>query len=341
MKILLTGGAGFVGHHTLEHLLKNTDWEIVLIDSFRHKGLSPRLREVFAANPNDIYRVKVIPHNLIVPIDEITSKEIGEVDVIINMASESHVDRSIVQPRHFIENNVALATTMFEYARSLKSLKLFIQISTDEVYGPAKNGIAHHEYDVILPSNPYSASKAAQEAIAIAYWRTYDVPVVISNTMNIIGERQDVEKFVPKTISSILNNKKIKVHASIKDNKWISGSRFYLHARNQADAIMFIIKAYSNHKIKFSEGLDRPHRFHVGGEVEIYNDEMVRMISNYMGVDGDWVEYEDVKDTRPGHDLRYALQRNVLEEWGWISPVPFKDSLKKTVEWTLKNREWI
>lgn len=342
LRILLTGGGGFVGHHTLEHLLKNTDCEVVVLDSFRNKGLSSRLRSVFEANPDDVKRVTVITHDLTSPIDIVTKGNIGRVDVIINNASESHVDRSITHPRPFIENNVSLAVTMLEYARTLEGLKLFVQVSTDEVYGPAVNGLPHPEYDLMLPSNPYSASKVSQEAIAISYWRTYDVPVVISNTMNIIGERQDIEKFVPRTMVKILAGEKVKVHSSFIDGKWVSGSRYYLHARNQADALLFAIDhCLSGTPTRFSEGVKRPHRFHVGGEREVFNDEMVGLIASYMGVEGEWIEYEDVKTGRAGHDLTYALERTTLDEWGWVAPIPFLDSLKHLVEWTMKNQEWL
>lgn len=189
MKILLTGAGGFVGHHTLSHLLKTTDWEIVATDSFRHFGISARIRAVFEELPNEASRVKVVTHDLTTPIDLITAREFGNPDVIINMASDSHVDRSITDPRPFVENNVALALTLFEYARTLPNLKTFIQIGTDEVYGPAPKGTNHPEWSPQVPSNPYSASKSAQEAIAISYWRTFNVPVILTNTMNIIGEK--------------------------------------------------------------------------------------------------------------------------------------------------------
>jgi dTDP-glucose 4,6-dehydratase len=340
-RILLTGAGGFIGHHTLEHILKTTDWEVVCLESFRHKGISARLREVLDANPTETNRVSILTHNIMAPIDSVTAREIGHVDVIINMASESHVDRSLEEPRHFIENNIMLVTTMLDYARTLPSLELFIQISTDEVYGPAHTEKGHPEYDAILPSNPYSASKAAQEAIAIAYWRSYDVPVVITNTMNIIGERQDPEKFVPKTIKKLLSGEKMPVHGQVVDGKWVSGSRFYLHARNQADALTYIIKHASSHKLKKSEGVPRPLRFHVGGEREVSNDEMANLIASFMDLTGNWVEYNDVGNTRPGHDLRYGLQRGTLEEWGWKPAVPFNESLKNTVLWTLDHKYWL
>ena len=343
MRVLLTGAGGFVGHHTLEHILKTTDWEVVCTDSFRHKGMTSRMRAVLDANPNSRSRVSVVTHDLRAPIDHITAKELGHIDVIINMASESHVDRSLLEPRHFITNNTALALNMLEFARSLEQLSLFLQISTDEVYGPAKHG-DHPEYDPILPSNPYSASKAAQEAIAISYWRSYDLPVVISNTMNIFGERQDVEKFIPKTINCFLQGKQMPVHGAMADGEFKSGSRFYLHARNQADALTYVTSEHTKHPIRFSEGIERPHRLHVGGEREVANDAMANMIAGYMGIDTrmwDAVERVDVGATRPGHDLRYGLERKTLEEWGWVSPFSFDESLARTVHWTLQNQEWL
>jgi dTDP-glucose 4,6-dehydratase len=344
VRVLLTGAGGFVGHHTLAHLLKTTDWEIVATDSFRHFGTSARIRAVFDELPNERTRVKVITHDLSTPIDSVTSAEFGEIDVIINMASDSHVDRSIVEPRPFVENNVALILTMLEYARTLPKLKSFIQIGTDEVYGPAPLGVNHQEWSPQVPSNPYSASKSAQEALAISYWRTFNVPVILTNTMNIIGERQDVEKFVPLILSNLLDSKAVPVHALQKDRKWRAGSRFYLHARNQADALRFIIEAFKDSPIRYTDGLTRPERFNVRGELEISNDEMVLLISRIMGLEKareDLVNYINVEGTRPGHDLRYALDGSKLYGLGWKPPVAFEKSLERTVQWTLKNPAWI
>src|SRR6266496_3370429 len=238
--VLISGIGGFIGSHLLEHLLINTDWNIIGIDSFRHKGITDRITDTLVYNrfPD---RVKIITHDLIAPISPLMIETIGgPIDYIINMASESHVDRSIVHPVPFIKNNVDLVLTMLEYARIIKP-KVFIQISTDEVYGPMNKGDPHPEWDTILPSNPYSASKAAQEAIAISYWRTYGVPLVITNTMNIIGEMQDSEKFVPKIIKNLLADRPVPVHC---DSDGRPGSRFYLHARNLADAWRYLTEQY-------------------------------------------------------------------------------------------------
>jgi dTDP-glucose 4,6-dehydratase len=194
----------------------------------------------------------------------------------------------------------------------------------------------HVEWDTILPSNPYSASKAAQEAICYSYWRTYDVPVVITNTMNIIGEMQDAEKFVPKVIKNLLEGRSVPVHSDKQGN---SGSRFYLHARNLADAWMTI----SNNHIpaKYSAGFERPDRYHIVGEREVANDEMVGMIAEILGVTPQ-IRKVDFHTSRPGHDLRYALDgQKIAEEIRWSHPIPFEESLRKTVLWTKGHPEWL
>jgi dTDP-glucose 4,6-dehydratase len=344
MRVLLTGAGGFVGHHTLAHLLKTTDWEIVATDSFRHFGTSARIRAVFEELPNERSRVEVITHDLSTPIDAVTSSEFGNIEVIINMASDSHVDRSITDPRPFVENNVGLILTMLEYARTLPNLRAFIQIGTDEVYGPAPIGVNHPEWSPQIPSNPYSASKSAQESIAISYWRTFNVPVILTNTMNIIGERQDVEKFVPLILSKLLRSEPVPVHALHTAEGWSAGSRFYLHARNQADALRFIIEKFKSTPIKYTDGYEKPERFNVRGEKEISNDEMVLMISKILGFEKpieQLVKYINVEGTRPGHDLRYALDGSKLTNLGWNPPVAFENSLERTVKWTINNPTWI
>lgn len=342
-KVLLTGAGGFVGHHTLQHLLVNTDWDIVITDSFRHKGITARLRAVLEEFSDESGRVKVITHDLRVPIDRITANEIGNIDFIINMASESHVDRAIADPRPFAENNIQLILTMLEYARTLDNLKCFIQVSTDEVYGPAPVGTFHKEWEPLIPSNAYSASKMGQEALAIAYWRSYNLPMIITNTMNIIGERQDPEKMVPKAISKLLRGEKVPIHAKQNaDGSWTSGSRFYLHARNQADILLFLLRKFENVPHRYTDGLSRPERFNVVGEVEITNDKLVQIIAKIMGLDPESTcDYINVEGVRPGHDTRYALDGSKLQEAGWVQPIPFLSSLEKVVDWSVKNREWL
>lgn len=341
-KVLLTGAAGFVGHHTLAHLLKTTNFTFIVTDSFKHSGISPRLRSVFSEVQSANERVKVVTHDLTTPIDPVTFREFENVEIIINMASESHVDRSIAGPRDFISNNVDLVLTMLDYARQLESLEVFLQISTDEVYGPAAVGTSHSETSSYLPSNPYAASKAAQESICHSYWRTYGLPVVITNTMNIIGERQDKEKFVPIVIKHLLENQAVPIHArEISPGKWLSGSRYYLHARNQADALRYILENLQDLTLSFDQNSKSElNKFNVVGEREMYNDEMVEVIASTLGVKAD-LRYVDFHSSRPGHDLRYALNGEKLTSFGWVPPVSLHESLERTVKWYVKNTSWL
>lgn len=332
MRILLTGSAGFVGAHVLRHLLTETSAEIVCPVTFRHKGVAPRIWR--SMEGHDPHRVFIVPGlDLRAPIDAVTREQIGHIDVIMNVASESHVDRSIEDPGSFIRNNVDLMISILEYARVIQP-RMVLQMSTDEVYGPAYGDHRHTEWEGVRPSNPYSASKAAQEAVCFSYWRTYGVPVVITNTMNIIGEMQDREKFVPKTIRAIKEDVPITMHVAPDGTP---GSRFYLHARNLADAWVFLMENHTPQK--YPDQL-QPSRFHIVGEREVSNQEMIELIAQTMGKQAN-IYPLSFHASRPGHDLRYALDGSKLDRLGWKAPVPFEESLRRTVEWTLENPWWL
>jgi dTDP-glucose 4,6-dehydratase len=334
MRVLLTGGAGFIGSHILEHLLSNTDWEIVLVCSWKHKGTPERIHEVVNANMAWWDRITVITHDLSAPFTQRTMAEIGHIDYVINAASESHVDRSIEDPVPFIQNNVNLMLTMLEFARLAKPIT-FLQVSTDEVYGVAPTGVNHPEWAPTVPSNPYSASKAAQEAICIAYWRTYNVPVVITNTMNNFGEMQDPEKYMAKIIKLVVNGETVPVHGSEGN----IGSRYYLHARNHADAILYILKNLP--ATPYTDEVDLiPDRYNVVGDIELNNLEVANVIAETIGKP---LKYELVNfhATRPGHDRRYALNGAKLKGKGWIPPVDFMQSLQHYIDWTLSHTKWL
>jgi dTDP-glucose 4,6-dehydratase len=332
-RLLLTGASGFVGSHVLRHLLVNTDYEIVCPTTFTHKGLQDRIRHAAREIDDDYTRTKVIRCDFTSPISTLTAREFGKIDYVLNVASESHVDRSIEEPAPFIINNVSLICHILDWARNA-DIEKFVQISTDEVYGPAPDDYAHKEWeDLHLPSNPYSASKAAQEDIAYAYWRTYGIPVAITNTMNIIGEMQDPEKYVPMVIKRVLTGEKVLIHGS-PDGR--IGSRFYLHARNQADGLLHVLGLDFP---KYGE-VDRPLRLHIAGEREVDNLELAQLIAKFTGKPLNY-EIIDFHSSRPGHDLRYALDCNNIESTGWKAPLPLEESLQKTVEWTIAHQEWL
>ena len=326
MKVIITGGCGFIGHHFVEHIYKNTDWEIIILDklSYASNGFE-RLRDTDTLNNS---RVKVFTNDLINPLPEGIIKEIGlNVDYIVHMAAETHVDNSIKDPKLFIDNNIYSTLNMLEYAKKLPNLKMFFYFSTDEVFGPALGDTLFKEWDRHKPTNPYSASKSAAEQICISYENTYKIPLMIVNVMNAFGERQHVEKFIPLCVKKLLNNETIYIH-SYPDKK-TSGTRFYIHARNIAEAVLFLIK---NGTIG--------EKYNISGEREVSNLEMAQMIAKFMHKELDY-ELIDFHSSRPGHDLRYGLDGTKLFEMGFKLPINFEESLRKTVEWTLENQKWL
>lgn len=323
-RILITGGCGFIGHHFVEHFLKNTDWEVVVWDKLTYASSGfDRLRDI---NVFDEARVKVVGVDVSRSIPSGVVKETGKVNYIFHLAAETHVDRSIADPIPFIDSNVLGTYQMLEFAKSTKPEKFFY-FSTDEVFGPAPEGVYYSEYDRLKPTNPYSATKASGEMLCWAYHNTYKVPIVITRTMNVFGERQHPEKFIPKVIRYLLENKTIPIHADSTKTK--PGSRFWIHARNVADAYLFLTE-----KAKIGEV------YHIVGEKEVNNLELAQFIAKVVGKP---LKYElvDFHSSRPGHDLRYALQDNNLKALGWRQPKTFEESLTKTIQWTLQNKRWL
>lgn len=332
-RCLITGISGFFGSHLLRHVLMQTDWDIIGIVSWKHKGTPERVENAWKDLDKD--RVTIIRHDLEAPFTEHTKRKIGKVDYILNIASNSHVDRSIEEPRPFIAGNVESVLTMLELAREVKP-ELFLQFSTDEVYGPAPEGTDYPEWSTIRPSNPYSASKAAQEAIAFSYWRTYDVPLVITNTMNLVGQTQDTEKYPARLIRKIYNGETVTVHGKPDD----IGSRYYIHARNAADAVLFIVNNLPPKHYVEDHTLE-PDRYNIVGETELDNLELAQLTARLMDKELKY-EFEDFHKTRSGHDRRYALSGEKLRKLGWQPPEDFEESWKRSIDWTLEHKdEWL
>lgn len=335
MTVLITGISGAIGIHMLGAVMHGTDWDVIGIDSFRHKGYPDRLSTTFSDHPDWQERTTIMTHDLTAPFTDRQIKKLEEVDYIINLASLSDVQASIDDPVTFVRNNSDLMLNMLELARKIKP-KTFLHFSTDEVYGSApKDSKGHKEWDTILPSNPYSASKAAQEAYAIAYWRTYGVPIVITNTMNNFGEMQGASKYPAMIQKNVSLNRIVTVHTS-SDGQ--IGTRYYLHSRNAADATLFILgrPAYMH---KAGE-LDRPDRYNIVGDKQVDNLELAKTIARLMNKE---LRYEqvDFHSKAPGHDLHYGLDGTKLKELGWVSPMSFEDSLKATIEWQQQHEEWL
>jgi len=190
-KALITGGAGFIAHHMIGYLLNNTDWEIITLDRLDYSGNLNRLHDLMLGfDPEVRKRVRIVHHDLKAELNPLVRNEIGQVDYVLHLAAGSHVDRSIDYPMEFVMDNVVGTCNILEFARSQDNLERFIYFSTDEVFGPAPDGIKYKENDRYNSTNPYSASKAGGEELAVAYENTYGLPVYITHTMNVFGERQ-------------------------------------------------------------------------------------------------------------------------------------------------------
>lgn len=342
MRILITGGAGFLGSHIVEHLLKTTEAEIIILDklSYASNGFE-RLRDIDVMGTITGERVRVLSCDLGQPMPEGIAQEVGEVDYIIHAAAETHVDNSIVDPLPFLKSNVLGTHHLLWWARSLPEsrLKRIFLVSTDEVYGPADLDDKSNAFDeeaAFRPANPYAAAKAGGEAVGMAYANTYRLPITIVNTMNLVGERQHHEKYVPMVIRRAIQGEKVLIHAD--PTKRFSGTRFYLHCRTYADALSFLIRTDRDNMFKSSPGL--PLKIHVCGEREISNLDLAQMLAGFVGKPLSY-ELVDFHSSRPGHDLAYRMKDQRIRDLGWQRPMNIEQSLEKTVQWYLANPKWL
>lgn len=328
-KVLITGGNGFIGHHVCEHILKNTNWNIYIIDKLTYASFGyDRLKDV---NCYDDNRIRHFCHDFTKSIEASLLEELRDVNYIIHLGAETHVDNSIINAEPFVLSNVLGTYHILEFARKCKYLKKMVYFSTDEVFGPADKNVypkGFLEWDRYNSTNPYAATKAGGEELCLAFANTYDVPVFITHTMNVFGERQHPEKFIPKCIKALLNKETMNIHAD--PSKTIPGSRFWIHARNVAEALQYLLILEA----------EKREKFNIVGEKEVSNLEMLLLIAEIMGIKAKY-KLVDFHSSRPGHDLRYGLNGEKLKSRGFSYPKSFEESLEKTVLWTLENPKWL
>lgn len=325
-KCLITGAWGSIGTQVVDTILKKTNWNIVAIDSFRHKGYKDRMDLI---DKELIKRVKTIQTDLVCPINPAMIKEIGKVDHIIHLAALSDVFFSVENPVYTIQNNINSTLVMLEYTREVKP-KTFIYFSTDEVYGSVKSGDAHPEWDTHRPSNAYAASKAASEDICYSYWRSYGVPLIVTNTMNNFSFAQSSSKFPVIVQKKIEKGEVVIIHGNEKE----IGTRFYIDSRDVAEALLKIIEIGAYEHV-IGE-IDSPHRYHIVGEKALSNLELAETIARLMNKE---LKYEivDFHVDQPAHDIHYGLQNNHLD---W-KPEDLDKRLSEVIKWQEEHPEWI
>jgi dTDP-glucose 4,6-dehydratase len=312
VKILVTGGLGFIGSNFIHYILKNfPDYEILNVDDEFHGSDHMNLKEF--ENNNRYQFVKGNITNF-----ELMKKLIDKVNGVINFAAESHVDRSISNARPFIESNIMGVFTILEALKDKK--KRFVQISTDEVFGSLKD-ISATENFVMNPSSPYSASKASAELLVNSYVITYGHDALITRCTNNYGPRQFLEKLIPKVIFLAKNNKKIPIYGTGKN------VRDWIYVDDHCNAIM---KVFLHGKSGES--------YNISTSNEIDNLTIVNEILLLLGKSPEMIEY--VAD-RPGHDFRYSLDSSkIRNELGWKPQIEFNEGIKKTINWYMENKSW-
>ena len=339
-RVLITGGAGFIAHHLIHYLIKNTNWEIVSLDRLDYSGNLNRLNDMMSnLEEIDKKRLKVVFHDLKSDINPWIRKELGDINIILHLAAGSHVDRSIDYPLEFVMDNVVGTANILEYARIINNsnnLERFIYFSTDEIFGPAPSGIDYKENDRYNSTNPYSATKAGGEELAVAYENTYGLPIYITHTMNVFGERQHPEKFIPMCIKRIRDGESVTIHSD--KSKKIPGSRHYIHARDVSEAIHFLLTNNIDHDVDYG-GAKCP-KFNIVGSEELNNLELAQLIADSQKKE---LKYEmiDFHSSRPGHDLRYSLSGEKMKKLGWQPSIKLTERIKQVVDWSLKNDNWI
>ena len=339
-RVLITGGAGFIGHHAILHIIKNTDWEIVSLDRLDYSGNLNRISDMMMDfDTKTKKRIRIVHHDLKAEINEMLQSDLGNFNYIVHMAASSHVDRSITDPLTFVYDNVVATCNILNFAKKNKNLELFIYFSTDEIFGPAPKGVFYKERDRYNSTNPYSATKAGGEELAVAYENTFKMPIFITHTMNVFGERQHPEKFIPMCVQKIRDGEKVEIHSD--STKKIPGSRHYIHAGDVADGCLFLIKNKKKlMKIDLDFGGAKCPKFNFCGPVELDNLKLAELVAKSVNKK---LKYEmvDFHKSRPGHDLRYALSGELMKKEGWVPKISIEERVNQVVQWTLKNDRWL
>ena len=319
MKILVTGGAGFIGSNFVYYELDNyPNDEVICLDKLTYAGNLETL-EVAMKNPKFKFVKGDIADRAFV--DELFASE--KPDVVVNFAAESHVDRSIENPEIFLQTNVIGTSVLMDACRKYGNIR-YHQVSTDEVYGDLpldRPDLFFTETTPLHTSSPYSASKASADLLVQAYYRTYKLPVTISRCSNNYGPYHFPEKLIPLMIANALNDKKLPVYGKGEN------VRDWLYVEDHCSAIDLIIR-----KGKIGDV------YNIGGHNERTNLEVVKTIIKELGKSEDLIEF--VTD-RPGHDRRYAIDpTKIYNELGWLSATKFDDGIKKTIDWYLTHKSW-
>jgi len=312
--LLLTGGCGFVGSAFCRHILQTTDWKVTVLDKLDEAGYQGRIAGLKQDYPE---RLRSFWHDLRAPINPVMLRSHGEFHYVAHLAANSHVDRSIVDPAGAVLDNVLGTCHLFDYVRNHHPYAKVLYKSTDEVFGPAPDGVEYDEYGPHCPHNPYSAAKSGGEALCPAFANTYGMQIVVSHCTNIYGPQQYREKFIPMTAEKILRGEMVQIHS----RNGVSSSRYYLHVDDVSRGLVTILERGG---VICGPGTGK---YNLTGDREYTNAEVALRIAELLGRE---LRYELVENppNRPRPDMRYALSGKKLEALGWRPEVPFEVGLR-------------
>lgn len=312
-EVLVTGGAGFIGSNFVRHALQtHPDWHVTTLDKLTYAGRRENLHDVMTHPRHTFVHGDICDAPLASPLVERSQ-------VVVHFAAETHVDRSIMSAGDFIKTDVEGTFVLLEAARRARSLRRFVQISTDEVYGSVPEGHST-ERDELRPRNPYSASKAGADRLAYSYFATYNVPVIVTRASNNYGPYQFPEKVLPLFVTNLVDDHPVPLYGD-------GGNvRDWLHVMDHCRAIDHLIEVAESGEV-----------YNIGGGNEIKNVDLTHRLLALMGKPTSLIR--PVAD-RPGHDRRYALDTTKLRTSGWEPQVSFEQGLRETVEWYRTNEWW-
>ena len=313
--LLLTGGCGFIGAAVCRHVLEQKPgWKLTVLDKLDVAGSLNRLADMKAQYPD---RLRFFWHDLRAPINPVMLRADGPFDYVAHLAAASHVDRSIVDPPSFILDNVLGTAHLFEYVRHEHPRAKVLYKSTDEIFGPAPEGVAHDESSPWAPHNPYSAAKAGGEALCPAYANTFGMQIVVTHCTNVFGRTQYREKFVPLVTEKLMRGETIQIHA----RNGVPAKRFYLHVDDAANAVVTVLERGG---VWCGAGTGQ---YHITGDTEYSNLWVAQQIAKVLNKE---LRYELVQDppNRPRPDMRYCLDGSKLAALGWSPQVAFEDGLR-------------
>ena len=314
MKILVTGGAGFIGSNYVNNLVsQESNWdEIVILDSLTYAGNLANLTQALTDK-----RVKFVKGDI--RNSQLVNEVMKKVNTVVHFAAESHVDRSIENPENFVSTNVLGTFVLLQAAYELK-IEKFLHVSTDEVYGSISNG-SWTEKSLIAPNSPYSASKASSDLLVLSYWKTYGLPIFISRCSNNYGPFQFPEKFIPLSITNLIDGNGIPIYGDGLN------SRDWLHVLDHCDALNCIIEKGAPGEI-----------YNIGGGTELNNLDLAKLLVSTLGKSDSSINF--VPD-RKGHDFRYSVNyEKIAINCGYKPSRIFQDSIKDTIQWYRKNESW-